>query len=80
MRVTVRFFAALRETIGSSEMTLDVGPDHDKSANARSIWEQATRMPPDPHVRVAINKTYADFDAPVVDGDEVAFFPPVTGG
>jgi len=29
---------------------------------------------------VAINKAYADLDRAVQDGDEVAFFPPVTGG
>ena len=31
-------------------------------------------------VRVAVNRTYGDLDTPVVGGDEVAFFPPVTGG
>jgi len=31
-------------------------------------------------VRVAVNHDYVGFDHPVADGDEVAFFPPVTGG
>ena len=31
-------------------------------------------------VRVAVNLTYGDLDTPVAGGDEVAFFPPVTGG
>ena len=31
-------------------------------------------------VRVAVNRIYGDFETPVADGDEVAFFPPVTGG
>ena len=31
-------------------------------------------------VRVAVNRTYGDLDTPVTAGDEVAFFPPVTGG
>ena len=31
-------------------------------------------------VRVAVNRTYGDLDTPVAGGDEVAFFPPVTGG
>jgi molybdopterin converting factor subunit 1 len=31
-------------------------------------------------VRVAVNQEHAGFDAPVSDGDEIAFFPPVTGG
>lgn len=31
-------------------------------------------------VRVAVNQEYVNLDHPVADGDEVAFFPPVTGG
>ncbi len=31
-------------------------------------------------VRVAVNQELTDFDAPVARGDEVAFFPPMTGG
>ena len=31
-------------------------------------------------VRVAVNQEYASLDHPVADGDEIAFFPPVTGG
>ena len=31
-------------------------------------------------VRVAVNQEYVDLDHPVANGDEVAFFPPVTGG
>ncbi len=31
-------------------------------------------------IRVALNQQYVKFDSPVSDGDEVAFFPPVTGG
>ena len=31
-------------------------------------------------VRVAVNRTYGDLDTTVAGGDEVAFFPPVTGG
>ncbi len=31
-------------------------------------------------VRVAVNRVYGDLDTPITDNDEVAFFPPVTGG
>jgi molybdopterin synthase sulfur carrier subunit len=33
-----------------------------------------------PNLLVAVNMEYANFEHPVKDGDEVAFFPPVTGG
>ena len=31
-------------------------------------------------VRVAVNRVYANLKTPIADGDEIAFFPPVTGG
>jgi len=31
-------------------------------------------------VRVAINRKYANLESPITDSDEIAFFPPVTGG
>ncbi len=37
-------------------------------------------MPIPGNALVAINREYSDFDAVVKEGDEVAFFPPVTGG
>ncbi len=76
MSVKVRFFAALREAVGASE--LDV--DWVDSSDAKTIWANATPLPLDAHVLVAINQSYAGQDSPVSDGDEVAFFPPVTGG
>lgn len=50
------------------------------ASSARQIWSRATDLPLDPHVLVAINQSYADQQSSVADGDEVAFFPPVTGG
>jgi molybdopterin synthase sulfur carrier subunit len=31
-------------------------------------------------IKVAVNQTFADFETPISDSDEIAFFPPVTGG
>jgi molybdopterin synthase sulfur carrier subunit len=45
-----------------------LGPDY------AQVFENPARL------RAAVNKTHARFDAPVSDVDEVAFFPPVTGG
>lgn len=75
MSIQVKFFASLREKIGKAEVELD------QAANAGEAWQQATDDAPRPdNVLVAINLEYAKFDSPVKDGDEVAFFPPVTGG
>ncbi|WP_297807456.1 molybdopterin converting factor subunit 1 [uncultured Methylophaga sp.] len=75
MSIQVKFFASLREKVGKAEVELN------QAANAAEAWQQATDNAPRPdNVLVAINLDYAKFDSPVKDGDEVAFFPPVTGG
>ena len=77
MSVCVKFFASMRETIGQSELriTLD-GPQ-----TVASVWQSATRNHPIPDNTVcAVNHSQATLDTAVADGDEVAFFPPVTGG
>ena len=77
MRVRVRFFASLRETVGAAGREVEA----DGGATVRTIWDLATdgREPPS-RLLASINLDYADLDDPVGEGDEVAFFPPVTGG
>lgn len=75
MSIQVKFFASLRENTGLADTTLDA------AHNAADVWDKATGgMPKPDNLLVAINLEYASFDAPVKAGDEVAFFPPVTGG
>jgi molybdopterin synthase sulfur carrier subunit len=77
MRIQVRFFASLRETIGRSDVKLNSASIH----TAADVWQVATdgqSMPT--NTLIAINMEYADAGQTVQDGDEVAFFPPVTGG
>ncbi len=75
MTISVKFFASLREQIGISETDIDA------ATTALDVWNLCTeyRDPP-ANLLVAINLDYASLDSPVSDGDEVAFFPPVTGG
>lgn len=76
MTVRVRFFAGLRERVGASEVAVDASGEPDVG----EVWRRATNLPMDEHVLVAINHAYASRDSMVAEGDEVAFFPPVTGG
>ncbi|WP_091711397.1 molybdopterin converting factor subunit 1 [Methylophaga sulfidovorans] len=75
MSIQVKFFASLREKLGQSDMELTA------ATTAQDAWNQATQNKPVPdNLLVAINLDYAKLDTPLQDGDEVAFFPPVTGG
>ena len=77
MTITVQFFASLRETIGRQDTTLDIATPTD----VQTVWAQATdNMAMPANTLCAINMEYVKPDATVNDGDEVAFFPPVTGG
>ena len=75
MSITVKFFARLREQVGKGDVFLDTAD------NVQSAWDQATDgMSMPSNTLCAINMEYVDAQANVNDGDEVAFFPPVTGG
>jgi molybdopterin converting factor subunit 1 len=81
MRVTVRLFARLRDLAGSGELIRDV-PD---AATVQTVWKSLTAEMPaladyEGAMSVAINAEYARMAAPVHDGDEIAFLPPVSGG
>ncbi len=83
--VAVLYFARLREALGreSERITLPPGR-HSVSAlrqylRARGgVWE--AELAPSRPVRVAVNQDMVSGDAALASGDEVAFFPPVTGG
>jgi molybdopterin synthase sulfur carrier subunit len=75
MSVKVKFFASLREQIGKSEIEINT-PE-----NILQAWSQATNdllLPK--NILMSVNMEYVDTDVIIKDGDEIAFFPPVTGG
>ena len=75
MSIQVKFFASLREKVGINETKVD------KASTADEVWNITTNNAERPaNILIAINLEYAKFDTPINDGDEVAFFPPVTGG
>ena len=83
--ITVLYFARLREALGTGaeEITLPPGVRDLQGLRAMLIarggaW--ALELAPNKPVRAAVNQAMAAGDVPLSDGDEVAFFPPVTGG
>ena len=79
------YFAWVRQKIGKSEELLDMPPS---VTNVANLVERLRRRGPnyeaafrDPALlRVALNQQHTDFNAVIHPDDEVAFFPPVTGG
>jgi MoaE-MoaD fusion protein len=76
VEVVVKLFAALRELAGTPERTLELGD----GATAGDVW-RALELGEEPGgLLYAVNKEYAERERPLVDGDEVALIPPVSGG
>lgn len=83
MNITVRYFASIREAMGTSSESLTttattVGALREKLM-ARSE-AAASALAHGKAVRMALNQEMCQGDAALKAGDEVAFFPPVTGG
>ncbi|MEI6301718.1 MAG: molybdopterin converting factor subunit 1 [Betaproteobacteria bacterium] len=85
MSVKILFFAGLREQLGSGGEQLQLPPGVGTVAALRAhlmarggAWQ--TALGEKRALRVAVNQDMAQADTPVKAGDEVAFFPPVTGG
>jgi len=76
MEIDVKFFASLRERMGrtSDKVTLE------GEATVSDVWGQVSSDPMPSNILVAVNKEYTDLSQVLKNGDEVAFFPPVTGG
>ncbi|MEY3287920.1 MAG: hypothetical protein RLZZ419_162 [Pseudomonadota bacterium] len=77
MSIKVRYFASLKESVGRAEDELTVI----KLLTVHEVWHCTNPEKPLPdNILAAVNMDYVDLDYLVKDGDEVAFFPPVTGG
>lgn len=84
MKIEVKYFALLREAVGTGSETVEIEDDTATvetvkaklcaCAERRAAFESVKR------IRAAVNGEMAAMSACVHDGDTVAFFPPVTGG
>jgi sulfur-carrier protein len=77
MSIKVRYFASLKELIGHAEQDIKVsGP-----LTVQQVWQIANPGLPLPgNMLAAVNMEYVSLNHAVNEHDEVAFFPPVTGG
>lgn len=83
--MTLLYFAWVRQKIGRGEEQLDLPPDVQTLSALVEILRArgsgyAEAFADLNRLRVAVNQEHSGFDARVSDKDEVAFFPPVTGG
>jgi sulfur-carrier protein len=83
MHITVKYFASLRERVGRGSEQLEI----DGELTVAGLWQQVLSgklkgepISDDDAILAAVNHDYVERDHPLKDGDEVAFFPPVTGG
>lgn len=81
MQVRLLFFASLKDIVGSREVSLDL-PDGSTISDLLSKLETSYPRIREyrPVLLTAINEDYVDKAARISEGDEVAIFPPVSGG
>ena len=82
--IKVRYFARLREALGTAEESIEL-PSGVTTVGELKSWlgERGARWQDElsaPALLMAVNQEAAQAQTPVADGCEVAFFPPVTGG
>ena len=83
--IEVLYFARLREVFGREREQVEL-PGNVQDVGGLTAWLRSRgdswerELAPGRPVRIAVNQDMAAADTPVGDGDEVAFFPPVTGG
>ena len=81
----IRYFAWLKHRVGRAEEELDLPPEIDSVAKLKAFLAErhagfAEALASPGIVRCAVNQEHVPGDAPLRPADEVAFFPPVTGG
>ena len=81
----VKYFSWIKEHIGKSEEQIDL-PNNITNVNQLINYLNETDkkyniiFEKKELIKIAVNKTYSSFDTNISNSDEIAFFPPVTGG
>ena len=82
MSLKILYFASLKEALGRGSESIEL-PAGVTTVGALRDWLVAQgreQLATAKNIRCAVNQDMAGLDAAVKEGDEVAFFPPVTGG
>jgi molybdopterin synthase sulfur carrier subunit len=83
MKITVKYFAGIREAIGCASESVDTSASTLTDLRDQLIAQggaYAEALARGKAVRLALNQVMSDESASLTEGAEVAFFPPVTGG
>jgi len=81
VKVTIKLFARMREVVGASTLERDLNDNATVADVKHSLQAEFPKLAEvAPRTIVSVNKEFADDTTPVANGDEVAFFPPVSGG
>ena len=83
--MVIKYFSWIKEHIGKSEEQITIPSDiinvdqlinylNERDTKYNLLFEKKEL------IKIAVNKTYSSFDASINNSDEIAFFPPVTGG
>ena len=85
MQIQLKFFASLREAVGTASETVMLPADIRSAGEVRAflqarggVWAEA--LADGKSLRIACNQQMVDASAPLSEGCELAFVPPVTGG
>ncbi len=78
MQVSVKYFASLRELMGEASSVIEI----EENISVSELWESIIKNKnvAFDNVMMAVNMEYVKSEYLLKSGDEVAFFPPVTGG
>ncbi|WP_434607612.1 MoaD/ThiS family protein [Pseudomonas sp. D2-30] len=80
MKITVKFFARYREALGVDSVKVEGGFATIDDVRALLAQRDGAEVLREQNLMCARNEDLCQLDEPVADGDEVAFFPTVTGG
>ena len=81
----IKYFSWIKEHVGKSEEQIEL-PNHINNVNELLNYlnkldkKYSLILEKKKLIKIAVNKTYSSFDANISNSDEIAFFPPVTGG